>query len=85
MYEVTTDEQTAAQLAALPAAALPAFAETRTALELAPWTAGRSYHSEMPDGPVRVVTFGPDGCGSITYLVLEDQRRVDLLMILWVG
>lgn len=34
---------------------------------------------------MRTLTFGPDGAGKIVYLILEDQRRVDLLMVFWLG
>lgn len=84
MYEVTTDEQSQPQIEALPAAALAPFAEARAALELAPWN-GRPYHRRTPDSPMRTLTFGPHGEGKIVYLILEDQRRVDLLVVLWLA
>lgn len=84
MYEVTTDEQTRAQLDALPASALAPFAEARAALELAPWN-GRPYHSRRPESPMRTLLFGPHSEGKIVYLILEDQRRVDLLVVLWLA
>lgn len=84
MYEVTTDERSQAQIAALPADALAPFAEARTALELAPWN-GRPYHARQPDGPMRTLTFGPHSEGKIVYLILDDQRRVDLLVVVWLG
>lgn len=56
VYEVTTDEQSQAQIEHLPAAALVAFAEARAALEVAPWTAGKPYHPHRPDGPMRART-----------------------------
>jgi hypothetical protein len=31
------------------------------------------------------MTFGPHGEGDIVYLVLEDQRRVDILVVLWLA
>jgi hypothetical protein len=36
-----------------------------------------------PRGPVRHLPFGQ--FGMITYLILEDQRRVDLLIVTWAG
>jgi len=53
-------------------------------LEVAPW-GGASINDEDPDAPVRSVTFGANHEGMVTYLVLEDQRRVDILDVLWVG
>jgi hypothetical protein len=32
---------------------------------------------------MRTLTFGPHGEGDIVYLILEDQRRVDNLVVLW--
>ena len=34
-------------------------------------------------GAVRQLPFGQ--LGMITYLILEDQRRVDLLLVTWAG
>lgn len=38
-----------------------------------------------PDAEVRTLTFGLTAQGMITYLILEDQRRVDILDVLWLG
>lgn len=84
MYEVTTDEQSQRQIEALPADALVPFAEARAALELAPWN-GTPYHRHLQDSPMRAMTFGPLGEGDIVYLILEDQRRVDILVVLWLS
>jgi hypothetical protein len=84
VYEVTTDKQSQAQIDALPADALAPFAEARTALELAPWN-GRPYHRRQPHSPMRTLIFGSHGEGKIVYLILEDQRRVDLLVVLWLA
>lgn len=56
----------------------------RVLLEVAPWS-GDSVNDAYPDAPVRTLPFGPTGQGLITYLVLEDQRRVDILKVLWLG
>lgn len=82
MYEVTTDEQSQPQLDALPAEALPFFAEARTVLEVAPWN-GDSLNQAYPDAPVRALVFGPAQQGLITYLIIEDRGRVDILKIFW--
>jgi hypothetical protein len=84
VYKVTTDEQSQVQIDALPSAALAPFAEARAALELAPWN-GQPYHRHRPDSPMRALSFGPNGDGDIVYLILEDQRRVDLLVVLWLA
>ena len=84
MYKVTTDEQSQQQIDALPAEALAPFAEACAMLELAPWN-GAPYHRNRPDGGMRALAFGPNGEGDIVYLILDDQRRVDILVVLWLG
>jgi len=68
----------------LPAEALAPFTEACAALELAPWN-GAPYHRRRPESPMRTMTFGPNGEGGIVYLILEDQRRVDILVVLWLA
>ncbi|GAA3458857.1 hypothetical protein ACFFSW_34465 [Saccharothrix longispora] len=84
MYTVTTDGDSQPQVDALPPDALAPFAEARAMLEVAPWN-GDPYHRHKPDSPMRALTFGPDGQGDLVYLILDDQRRVDLLTVLWLG
>jgi hypothetical protein len=84
VYKVTTDEQSQPQIEALPADALAPFAEARAALELAPWN-GAPYHRNRPDSPMRALALGPNGEGDIVYLVLEEERRVDILVVLWLS
>lgn len=83
MYSVVTDDHVQHQVEALPHDALDSFAELRVVLEVNPWS-GDSVNANNPDGPVRTLTFG-HGLGLVTYLILEDQRRVDLLIVQWVG
>jgi len=80
LYTVETDEQAQQQVAALPPEALPAYAEARALRGASPW-AGTPYHRRKPDGPLRTVAFG--NAGMVTYLVLDDQRRVDVLQVFW--
>jgi hypothetical protein len=82
LYTVVTDEQAQPHVDSLPVEALAAFAEVRVLLETAPW-AGRPYHLNNPHGPLRVQPFAT--YGQVLYLILEDQRRVDILMVQWVG
>jgi hypothetical protein len=67
------------QIAALPRAALT---DALAVLELVPWN-GLPINDANPDGPVRQLPFG--GLGMITYLILDDQQRVDLLIVTWAG
>jgi hypothetical protein len=52
-------------------------------LELAPWN-GVPYNEAKPNSPMRTLVFGA-GRGKVAYLVLEDQRRVDVLKVMWLG
>jgi hypothetical protein len=72
------------QIDALPAEALPYFAELLAFLELTPG-AGKPYNEQNPDGAMRAQPFGPHGEGLAVYLVLERQRRVVMLVITWIG
>lgn len=82
MYRVIDDDQVHEQVAALPAEALPAYAEARTLLEVAPWS-GRPYRKENPDGPIRTLVFGSSG--AVTYLILEREREIHVLLVQWIG
>jgi hypothetical protein len=82
VYRVETDEQAQHQIEALSAAALAAYAELRTLLEIGPWSGG-PVADNNPDGAGRTLTFGRQHQGMVTYLVLEEQRRVDVLDVLW--
>ena len=84
MYKVTTDHQSQEQVDALPADALLPLAELMAMLEVAPWGA-TPYNELRPDSPMRACAFGSRGEGMVTYLILEDQRRVDLLDVQWAG
>lgn len=70
------------QIAALPAEALSILAEAMAMLELTPWS-GDSLNKNNPNGAVRTLPFGRFGL--ITYLIVEDLQRVDLLGIVWPG
>lgn len=39
--------------------------------------------SATPDGAVRTLPFGSHGM--VTYLILDDQLRVDVLNVVWVS
>jgi hypothetical protein len=83
VYRLTTDDRSSAQIDALPAEALASYAEIVGVLQLVPWR-GRPYVAAKPDGPMRVLFFG-DGRSMVIYLILEDQLRVDILKVTWVG
>ena len=81
-YSLDIDPLADQQIAALPQAALAALVDALTVVELVPWN-GLPVNDSNPDGPVRQLPFG--GLGMITYLVLDDQQRVDLLIVTWAG
>jgi hypothetical protein len=82
VYSINTDPQAQQQVDALPDAALTAYAEARALLEVDPWS-GAPYHAQNPDAAMRTLPFGT--AGLVTYLILDDQRRVDVLRILWLS
>jgi hypothetical protein len=84
MYSVETETAAVAEVAALPAEASPAYAELMTLLEVAPWS-GDPYNVQRPDTNMRTHTFAGDGRGLVIYLVLEADRRVAVLRVLWFG
>jgi hypothetical protein len=84
VYHVTTDGQSQPQIEALPVDALSPFAEACVVLEVAPWS-GEPLIAARPDSGLRTLAFGSSGQGMMTFLILEDQRRVDILDVLWVG
>ena len=84
MYRIITDSAVVEQLAVLPAEALPEYAEILDVLELEPWN-GRPYNKEQPDVPMWELVFGAHGEGTVTYLVLERERAVHVLVVQWVG
>jgi hypothetical protein len=85
MYRVVTDTEVNAQVAALPDALLPYFAQVLDLLEIAPW-AGEPYNEAKPDGVMRKLLFGPPGRrnGEVVYLVLEHAQIVELLRVHWI-
>lgn len=83
MYRLTIDERSQPQIEALPSAAGAPFAEARVVLEVSPWS-GDPLIAAKPNTGIRTLTFGPSGQGMITYLT-GDQRRVDILDVLWIG
>jgi hypothetical protein len=69
-------------LSTLPREALVALADAVAVLELTPW-AGDPLVDRNPGGAVRTLPFGE--AGLVTYVVLEEIERVDLLQVHWVG
>lgn len=69
-----------AELEALPRPALLALAETLAVLEVDPWS-GPPLVDRNSTGAVRTMAFGT--AGLVTYVVVEQFGRVDLLQVHW--
>jgi hypothetical protein len=80
-YQVETDVVARQQIAAFPQEAAELLPEIWTFLELTPW-AGDAFRRDNPAGALRTIAFGEFGL--VTYLILEDQRIVDVLTVIWV-
>lgn len=83
MYSVESYPDALEQVAVLPVDALSSYAEVMALLEVAPWS-GEAYNRQRPDANMRTHAFGKQGEGVVIYMVLEDQRRVVVLRVLWV-
>ncbi|MGH3916446.1 MAG: hypothetical protein ACRDTC_24005 [Pseudonocardiaceae bacterium] len=84
MYRVEPDATATAQINALPYDALLGYAEALGVMKLVPWN-GVPLNDDNPGAQVRQLVFGPGGNGLVTYLILEDQQRVDVLRVAWIG
>jgi hypothetical protein len=84
MYSVDVAAEAEEQVAAFPAKLLAQYAELMVLLEVAPWS-GAAYNRERPEANMRTRVFGDDGEAMAIYLVLEDQRRVSVVRVVWTG
>jgi hypothetical protein len=82
VYSIKPDPRSRADVAALPDAALRPYLELLDTLRIDPWS-GPSFVPENPTSAIRTMPFG--SAGLATYLILEDQKRVDMLAVNWVG
>ena len=73
-YPVETEVAALDEVAALPAHALPAYAEPMTLLAVAPWS-GDPYHLQRPDANMRTHTFGEGARGLAISHVLDHPHR----------
>ncbi|MGQ0479488.1 MAG: hypothetical protein ACT4O0_00425 [Pseudonocardia sp.] len=81
-YALDIDPAAQEQIAGLPRLALVALAEAFSVLESVPWN-GLSLNDLNPGAEVRQLPFGD--LGMITYLILEELERVDVLIVTWAG
>jgi hypothetical protein len=84
VYSGESEQLAGEQIAALPAEAMPFYAELMALLGTAPWS-GETYNRQRPDANMRTHAFGRNDQGLAIYLILDDQRRVIVLRVLWIG
>jgi hypothetical protein len=85
VYVVRSSDEVDEQIAQLPHDGAARFAELRGALELDPWS-GEPYVRTNSHSAMRTRTFAAaSGEGFVVYMVLERDRIVDLLQIIWFG
>jgi len=84
VYRTRTYPEARDAIAALPEVALAGYAEALGVMRLGPWN-GLPINKSNSGGAVRQLVFGPGGHGLVTYLILEDQRQVDVLEAQWAG
>ena len=84
MYRIVTHEEVVEQTSVLPTICSATTCQVLDVLELAPWS-GEPYNAAAPDGVMRKLLFGPEGAGEAIYLILEHDRRVELLRVHWIG
>ena len=82
MFRVVTYPEAAEQLAALPAHLLADYARVLDAITVAPWD-GAPHTANNPDAEVRRWLFGPLGMAQVLYLVLDREREVHVLRVVW--
>ena len=81
MYRVETlGDDIDAAIAALPSELLPAFAELRVALEVAPWGVAEPYVAANPSVS-RMASFGPGGRGMVLFVVQDYEQVVALWQV----
>ena len=81
-YYLDIDRIAQDSIGALPTEALSELAEAMTVLQVTPWN-GNPQNPANPDGPMRNLAFG--AAGLLTYLILETEQRVDVLLLTWAG
>lgn len=82
MYRVVIYDEAQHAIDALPADAVGGFAELHALLEVDPWS-GTPYIPGKSDGVMRTLPFGLSGMA--LFLILDDQRRVDVIQVYWHG
>jgi len=82
VYRVVTYPEASDQIDELPPHLLGDYARALDVLAAAPWD-GPPHNANNPDAEVRRWLFGPLGVGQVLYLVLEREREVHVLRVVW--
>ncbi|GAY10647.1 hypothetical protein [Pseudonocardia sp. N23] len=82
LLEVYPEAQ--AEIEGLPPAGLSALIEVFALLDLTPWAGDSVNELRNPDAPLRSLAFG-GGSGIVTYLILEREREVHVVSLVWAG
>ena len=80
-YQIQIDGPARQQIAALPQEAVELLPEIWAMLEITPWAAD-PMRRDNPTGALRTIAFGEFGL--ITYLILDHQRIIDVLSVIWI-
>jgi hypothetical protein len=81
-YRIEIDPPARDQIRAMPHPLQKRLAEVMAMLELTPWHC-EPINKNNPTGSVRQLAFGDNGRALLTFLILERQRLVDVLEVLW--
>jgi hypothetical protein len=86
VYSIETLADVEKRLDALPHKALVSYAEALEMASLTPWNAP-PWIKEHPRRPMRTQTFGDrgrdGGTGYVVFVILEDERRVVVVRVVW--
>jgi hypothetical protein len=82
VYEIVPEARE--QVDGLPVDALAFYAEVIAFLELTPWE-GPAYRADKPEGSMRSMPFGRSAEGMAIYVILQEERRVVVVSVTWVG
>jgi hypothetical protein len=82
VYRIVIYPEASDQIAELPPHLLRDYDQALDAAAAAPWD-GAPHHKDNPSAEVRRWLFGPLGTGQLLYLVLEREREIHVLQVLW--
>ena len=84
MYTVEPYPEAEAAIVALAEAARNGYDDAVKVMQLVPWN-GAALRRQQAGRVDAATHICPGGAGLVTYLILEDQQRVDVLQVAWAG